>query len=112
MGVEQYHEPANELSQETRTFARIITSLQEECEAIGWYQQRISLEQDAEAREILLHAQAEECLHFSMDLEFLLRRHPQWRIAAQHVLFQPGNIIANAKRGEEAQEEMQGKAEL
>jgi hypothetical protein len=47
-----------------------------------------------------------------MDLEFLLRRHPQWRIAAQHVLFQPGNIIANAKRGEEAQEETQGKAEL
>ncbi len=30
MGFEQYHEPANELSQETRTFARMITSLTEE----------------------------------------------------------------------------------
>ena len=105
MGTEQYHEPASELSQRVRTFARIITSLQEECEAIGWYEQRISLEQDPEAREILLHAQSEECLHFSMDLEFLLRRHPKWAIAARHVLFQQGNIIANAKEGEEAQEE-------
>lgn len=104
MGTNQYHEPANELSQEIRTFARIITSLQEECEAIGWYEQRIALEQDPEARRILLHAQAEECLHFSMDLEFLLRRHPKWRIAAQHVLFQAGDILANAKKGEEAQE--------
>jgi uncharacterized protein len=105
LGFDQYHEPAHELSQDVRTFARIITSLQEECEAIGWYEQRIALEQNQEAREILLHAQSEECLHFSMDLEFLLRRHPKWRIAAQHVLFQDGNIIANARRGEEAQED-------
>ena len=104
MGSNQYHEPANELSQETRTFARIITSLQEECEAIGWYEQRISLEQDLEAKNILLRAQAEECLHFCMDLEFLLRRHPKWRIAAEHILFQPGDILSNAKRGEEAQD--------
>jgi len=107
MGFNQYHEPANELSQEIRTFARIITSLQEECEAIGWYEQRISLEQDPEAKGILLRAQAEECLHFSMDLEFLLRRHPKWRIAAQHVLFQSGDILTNAKKGEEAQEALE-----
>ena len=106
MGFDQYHEPANELSQEIRTFARVITSLQEECEAIGWYEQRISLEQDAEARQILLHAQSEEYLHFATDLEFLLRRSPKWRVAAQHVLFQPGDIIENAKRGEEAQEKL------
>jgi len=104
MSFNQYHEPANELSQEIRTFARVITSLQEECEAIGWYEQRISLEQDPEAKSILLHAQAEECLHFSMDLEFLLRRHPKWRVAAQHVLFQPGDILSHAKQGENAQE--------
>lgn len=104
MGSHQYHEPAGELSPEVRTFARMITSLQEECEAIGWYEQRLALESDPEAREILLHAQEEECLHFSMDLEFLLRRHAKWRIAAQHVLFQPGNILAHARKGEEAQE--------
>ena len=36
MGFEQYHEPANELSAETRTFARMIVSLGEEAEAINW----------------------------------------------------------------------------
>jgi uncharacterized protein len=44
MGFQQYHEPASELPQETRTFARLISSLQEQCEAIGWYQQRLAVE--------------------------------------------------------------------
>ena len=106
MGFEQYHEPANELSQETRTFARIIASLQEECEAINWYQQRISVEKDPDARKIMQHAQEEEFLHFSMDLEFLLRRTPKWRAAAQNILFRSGDIVANAGRGEDAEEKM------
>ncbi len=106
MGFEQYHEPANELSQETRTFARIIASLKEECEAINWYQQRISIEKDAEAKKIMAHAQEEEFLHFSMDLEFLLRRHPKWRVAAQNVLFRSGDIVENAERGEDAEDKM------
>lgn len=97
MGFEQYHEPANELSQQTRTFARIIASLQEECEAINWYEQRISVEQDEDAKRIMQHAQEEE---------FLLRRHPRWRVAAQSILFKSGDIIANAERGEDAEEKM------
>jgi hypothetical protein len=78
MPTEQYHEPPQELSPETRTFARMITSLIEEAEAIGWYTQRISLEQDAEAKAkaIIENALKEEFKHFGMDLEFLLRRTP------------------------------------
>ncbi len=106
MGFDQYHEPANELSSATRTFARIIASLQEECEAIGWYQQRISVEQDAEARSIMEDSQEEEFLHFAMDLEFLIRRTPKWRVALQKVLFQSGNIVENKERGEDAEEKM------
>ncbi len=106
MGFDQYHEPASDLSQETRTFARMSASLQEECEAIGWYQQRISIEQDAEARSIMEDAQKEEFLHFAMDLEFLTRRTPIWRVALQKVLFQSGNIIENKERGEDAEEKM------
>ena len=106
MGFDQYHEPASDLSQETRTFARMIASLQEECEAIGWYQQRISIEQDAEARSIMEDAQKEEFLHFAMDLEFLTRRTPKWRVALQKVLFQGGNIIENKERGEDAEDKM------
>ena len=106
MGFDQYHEPASDLSQETRTFARMIASLTEECEAIGWYQQRISIEQDAEARSIMENAQKEEFLHFAMDLEFLSRRTPKWRVALQKVLFQSGNIIENKERGEDAEDKM------
>ena len=106
MGFDQYHEPANELSQETRTFARVIASLKEEAEAIGWYQQRISVEQDEEARRIMEHAQDEEFLHFSLDLEFLLRRTPKWRVGAKRILFQSGDMIENAEKGESEEEKM------
>ena len=51
MGFDQYHEPPEELSAETRTFARMIVSLTEEAEAINWYEQRISVEKDAAAKD-------------------------------------------------------------
>ena len=60
MGFEQYHEPADELSAETRTFARMIVSLTEEAEAINWYEQRMSLEKNKSARAIMQDAQKEE----------------------------------------------------
>jgi len=64
MGFDQYHEPADELSAETRTFARMIASLTEEAEAIGWYEQRMSLEPDKQAKAIMESAQAEEFKRF------------------------------------------------
>jgi hypothetical protein len=103
MGFEQYHEPASELSVETRTFARMIASLTEEAEAIGWYQQRLALEADAEARAIMENAQAEEFKHFSMDLEFLARRTPRWRAALRAVLFQDGDIVELGEKAEQAE---------
>jgi hypothetical protein len=102
MPENQYHEPPDELSDETRTFARMITSLVEEAEAIGWYEQRISVEKDAQAKAIMENAQQEEFKHFAMDLEFLLRRKPKWRIACEKVLFQEGDIV---EHGEEAESE-------
>ena len=56
MPFEQYHEPADELPEETRTFARICLSLIEEAEAIDWYEQRLALEKDPEARAIMKNA--------------------------------------------------------
>ena len=105
MPFEQYHEPAAELPQETRTFARICTSLIEEAEAIGWYEQRLALEKDKDARAIMQHAQQEEFLHFSMDLEFLARRKDDWRVVLQNVLFKEGDIVAQAEEAEEQVEE-------
>ena len=101
MGFEQYHEPASELSAETRTFARMIASLTEEAEAIGWYQQRISLEPNADARAIMENAQQEEFKHFGMDLEFLLRRNEEWRTILKTILFTHGDIV---ERGEKAED--------
>jgi uncharacterized protein len=101
LGFEQYHEPAQELSQETRTFARMIASMTEEAEAINWYEQRMSLELDAEARAIMANAQKEEFKHFGMDLEFLIRRKPQWRIVLRDILFQDGDIVAHGEDAEE-----------
>jgi hypothetical protein len=84
MGFDQYHEPT------------------EEAEAIGWYQQRLAIETDPEALAVMRDAQGEEFKHFSMDLEFLLRRVPAWRELAQGILFQEGDIV---EHGEEAETE-------
>ena len=107
MGFEQYHEPANELSQETRTFARMIVSMTEEAEAINWYEQRISVEQNQEARAIMENAQQEEFKHFGMDLEFVLRMKPKWKIALQNILFKEGDIVSHGEDAEK-EEEKQG----
>jgi uncharacterized protein len=103
MGFDQYHEPAAELGAETRTFARMIASLTEEAEAIGWYEQRMALEPDPQAKAIMANAQGEEFKHFGMDLEFLLRRTPNWRIALQKILFTEGDIVASGEAAEEAE---------
>lgn len=104
MGFDQYHEPANELSQEVRTFARMIASLTEEAEAIGWYEQRLALETDAEARAVMQNSQQEEFKHFGMDLEFLLRRKRKWRVALQDILFKEGDIVEHGEEAEEAED--------
>jgi hypothetical protein len=102
MPTDQYHEPPDELTPEIRTFARVAASLQEEAEAIGWYEQRLALEKDPLARSIMENAQEEEFKHFAMALEFLSRRRPKWRVVLQDVLFKEGDIV---RHGEEAEED-------
>ncbi len=102
MGFDQYHEPPDELPAATRTFARLCASLTEEAEAIGWYEQRLAVETDPEAASVMRDAVGEEFKHFSMDLEFLLRRSPQWRQIARGVLFRDGDIVAHGEAAEEA----------
>ncbi len=100
MGFDQYHEPPEELSAETRTFARLCASLTEEAEAIGWYEQRLAVEADSEAKAIMSDAQGEEFKHFAMDLEFLLRRSPRWRQICEGVLFREGDIVEHGEAAE------------
>ncbi|MGI8546202.1 MAG: hypothetical protein ACR2M1_02535 [Gemmatimonadaceae bacterium] len=100
MPTDQYHEPPDELSQETRTYARMIMSLIEEAEAISWYHQRLSVEKDQDASAIMKDAMKEEFKHFGMDLEFLLRRTPDWRQILQGILFKQGDIVDHAEEAE------------
>ena len=102
MGFDQYHEPPEELPAKVRTFARLCASLTEEAEAIGWYEQRLAVEQDPEARAVMTDAMGEEYKHFSMDLEVLLRRTPRWREIARGVLFQEGDIVEHGEAAEAA----------
>ena len=105
MGFDQYHEPPEELSEETRTYVRVIQSLIEEAEAIDWYVQRLAVEKDEEARAIMSQAQKEEFIHFGMDLEFLLRRTPDWRNILKNILFKKGDLVELAEKAEETIEE-------
>jgi hypothetical protein len=102
MGFDQYHEPADELSPKTRTFARMIASLGEEAEAINWYEQRMSVEKDKTAKAIMKNAQTEEFKHFGMDLEFLLRMKPVWRKELKRILFTRGDIVEAGEKAEDA----------
>ena len=105
MGFDQYHEPPEELPEETRSYVRVIQSMIEEAEAIDWYVQRLAVEKDEEARAVLSHAQNEEFIHFGMDLEFLLRRTPVWRNILRNILFKKGDLIELAENAEETTED-------
>lgn len=106
MGFDQYHEPPEELSQKVRTFARMIQSVIEEAQAIDWYEQRIYVEKDKEAKKIMQHAQEEEFIHFAMDLEFLLRKKEKWNVIMQNILFKKGDIVENAETAEKKAEKL------
>ena len=69
-----YHEREEALSTRTKELHRAIVSLEEELEAIDWYQQRVDATQDADLRRILEHNRDEEKEHAMMLLEWI-RRH-------------------------------------
>ncbi len=74
MAHEGYHEPVDELSDETKDMHRAIASLMEELEAIDWYNQRVDACKNAELRAILAHNRDEEKEHASMVLEWIRRK--------------------------------------
>ena len=73
-----YHEAEDSLSSATKDRHRAIASLQEELEAVDWYDQRVEATDDAELAGILAHNRDEEKEHASMTLEWIRRRDPKW----------------------------------
>ena len=76
MANEGYHEPIDELSDDTRDMHRAITSLMEELEAVDWYNQRVDATKDPELAAILAHNRDEEKEHAAMVLEWIRRKDP------------------------------------
>lgn len=74
MSNEGYHEPIEELSDETRDMHRAISSLMEELEAIDWYNQRVDACKDDDLKAILAHNRDEEKEHAAMVLEWIRRQ--------------------------------------
>ena len=88
-----YHEPEEKLRPETIDNHRALTSMQEELEAVDWYDQRVDAATDAELKEILAHNRDEEKEHFVMTLEWLRRRDAKLSSELQSRLFTTGSIV-------------------
>ncbi len=87
MSNEGYHEPIDELSDETRDMHRAIVSLMEELEAVDWYNQRVDVCKDADLRAILAHNRDEEKEHASMLMEWVRRKDSRFDKELKDYLF-------------------------
>ncbi|VBB43746.1 conserved hypothetical protein [uncultured Desulfatiglans sp.] len=87
MGHEGLHEPAAELSQETKDMHRAIISLIEELEAVDWYNQRVDACKDEGLKAILAHNRDEEKEHAAMLMEWIRRIDPAFDKELKDYLF-------------------------
>lgn len=92
MANEGYHEPYEELSDETKDMHRAIVSLMEELEAVDWYNQRVDACKDESLKQILIHNRDEEKEHAAMVLEWIRRRDKVLDKELKESLFTEGKI--------------------
>ena len=57
--MSDYHEKVEDLSSQTKNFARALHSLKEEIEAVDWYNQRVDASDDPELAAIMAHRAAD-----------------------------------------------------
>jgi ferritin-like protein len=92
-----FHEPINELTDETRDLHRAISSLMEELEAVDWYNQRMDACKDPELRAILKHNRDEEKEHAAMVLEWIRRKDSFFSKQLKEYLFTETSIAQKEK---------------
>jgi uncharacterized protein len=97
-----YHESEDKLPDETKDNHRALTSMQEELEAVDWYDQRVAAATDPELKEILAHNRDEEKEHFVMLLEWYRRRDAKMSAQLTERLFASGSIVALEQAGKAA----------
>ena len=86
------HEAPHSMSERVRDMHRALVSLQEELEAVDWYQQRADACTDSALEEILLHNMREEVEHAGMVLEWLRRNSETFDKELRTYLFGKGEI--------------------
>src|SRR5205807_5684649 len=72
---------------------RAITSLQEELEAVDWYDQRVTATNDESLAAVLAHNRDEEKEHAAMTLEWLRRRDPAFDLVLRTYLFTEAPVV-------------------
>jgi ferritin-like protein len=102
-----FHEPLDKLSAKTQDMHRALVSLQEELEAVDWYQQRADACGDDDLKAILLHNMHEEIEHASMLLEWLRRNHPGFGHHLRTYLFTSQTIVDIEEEDTDGKEERQ-----
>jgi Uncharacterized conserved protein len=65
---------------------------------MNWYQQRISVEKNRQAKAIMKNAQKEEFKHFGMGLEFIMRQIPDLRETLKGILFTTAISLKQARK--------------
>jgi len=97
----QWHEDYGKMSEATLNFSRALKSLQEELEAVDWYNQRVEVTKDEQLRRILAHNRDEEIEHAMMALEYLRRINPVFDKHMRTYLFTEGDILEIEEKAEE-----------
>ena len=96
----EWHEDYDGMSEEALNFSRAIKSVQEELEAVDWYNQRAQATKDEQLRRILEHNRDEEIEHAIMGLEYLRRVSPVFDRNMRTYLFTEGDITEMEERAE------------
>jgi len=95
-----YHEREEALSTRTKELHRAIVSLEEELEAIDWYQQRFDATEDPELKRILAHNRDDEKEHAMMLLEWIRRHDVAFARQLQLHVGQGGPIVAEEEQAQ------------
>jgi uncharacterized protein len=97
----EWHEDYDRMSEQARDFSRAVKSVQEELEAVDWYNQRAQATKDAQLRRILEHNRDEEIEHAMMGLEYLRRINPVFDKHMRTYLFTEGDITAIEEKADD-----------
>jgi ferritin-like protein len=96
----EWHEDYHKMSEAALNFSRAVKSVQEELEAVDWYNQRAQATTDQQLRRVLEHNRDEEIEHAAMGLEYLRRVSPVFEKHLRTYLFSEGDIVEVEEKAE------------